>query len=241
MLLGIMQAKGSKSQTPIEDHHVEVWAPEAVPSLLRPVSPRRAKSFANSTTSINNPIDGHHVEISAIVTVPSPALVLQNQFSSLEGLESTDVGGDPYIPINDDHVEVSAPVVVPLCPTSPRRAKSHAGSNISTKNLIDGHHVEVSAIAIVPSSSPDTSPQKVKPLGDVKALSLVLQNHFSSLDGLETTNVVSKFWADPNEMEEDASDIGKEIVCTKRKPGRPPKGTGKSKKTAKTVLSTTSQ
>jgi len=42
-------------------------------------------------------------------------------------------------------------------------------------------------------------------------------------------------------MEEDASDIGKEIVCTKRKLGRPPKETGKSKKTVKTILSTTSQ
>jgi len=47
---------------------------------------------------------------------------------------------------------------------------------------------------------------------------------------LETTDVVSKFWADPNEMEKDANDNGKEIVCTKRKPKRPPKGTGKSKK-----------
>jgi len=69
---------------------------------------------------------------------------------------------------------------------------------------------------------------------------LVLQNHFSSLDGLKTTNVVSKFWVDPNEMEKDASDTGEEIVCIKRKPGRPHKGTGKSKKIAKVVLSTTS-
>ena len=139
--------------------------------------------------------------------------------------------GDPYIPIDDHHVEVSALVVVPLCPTSPRRAKSHAGSNIPTKNLIDGHHVEVFAIATVPSSSPHT-PWKAKPLGNVKVISLVLQNHFFSLNGLETTNVVSKFWVDPNEMGEDASDIGEEIVCTKRKPGRPPKETGKFKKTA---------
>jgi len=84
-------------------------------------------------------------------------------------------------------------------------------------------------------------PQKTKSLGDVKALSLVLQNHFSSLDGLENTNVLAKFWADPNEMEEDASDTGEKIVCTKRKPGRSPKGNGKSKKTAKTVFSTMSQ
>jgi len=58
---------------------------------------------------------------------------------------------------------------------------------------------------------------------------------------LETTNVVAKFWVDPNEMEEDASDTGEEIVCTKRKPRRPPKETDKSKKIAKAVLSTTSQ
>jgi len=70
---------------------------------------------------------------------------------------------------------------------------------------------------------------------------LVLQNHFSSLNGLENTNVLSKFWVGPNEMEEDDSDTGDEIVCTKRKPGRPPKKNGKSKKIAKAVLSTTSQ
>jgi len=67
-----------------------------------------------------------------------------------------------------------------------------------------------------------------------------MQNHF--FDGLETRNVVSMFWAHPNKMEEDANDAGEEIVCTKRKPGRPPKGTDKSKKkTAKAVLSTMSQ
>jgi len=65
--------------------------------------------------------------------------------------------------------------------------------------------------------------------------------HFSSLDGLETTDVVSKFWVYPNEMEDDSSDTWEETVCTKRKPGRPPKGTGKSKKNAKAVFSTTSQ
>ena len=241
MLPTIIQAKGSESHAPIEDHHVEVRALVAVPSSLHPTSPRRAKSPADSTTPINTPTDGHHVEISTIMIVPSPSLVLQNHFSSLEGLESTNVGGDPYIvttSIDDHHVEVSAPVVVP---TSSWRDKSPAGSNIPTTNLIDGHHLEVSAIVIVPPSSPHTSPRKAKPLGDVKALSLVLQNHFSSLDGLETTNVVSKFWVHPNEMEEDANDIGEEIISTKRKSGRPPKGTGKSKKTAKTVLSTTSQ
>ena len=241
MLPAIMQAKDSESHEPIEDHNVEVRAPVAVPSSFCPTSPRRAKSPGDSTTPINTPIDGHHEEISAIVTVPSPSLVLQNHFSSLKGLDSTDVGGNPYIvmtPIDDHHVEVSTPVVVS---TSPRRAKSPAGSNIPTTNLIDGHHVEVSAIVIVPPSLPHTSPRKAKPLGNVKALWLILQNHFSSLDGLETTNVVSKFGVDPNEMDEDDNDIGEEIVCTKIKPGRPPKETGKSKKTAKTVLSTTSQ
>jgi len=58
---------------------------------------------------------------------------------------------------------------------------------------------------------------------------------------LENTNVLSKFWTDPNETEEDDIDIREEIVCTKRKLGRPPKKNGKSKKTAKAVLSTTSQ
>jgi len=84
-------------------------------------------------------------------------------------------------------------------------------------------------------------PRKAKSLGDVKALLLVLQNHFSSLGGLETADVVSKFWVDPNEMEKDVSDTGEQIVCTKRKLGRPPKGTSKSKKNTKAVLSTMSQ
>ena len=121
----------------------------------------------------------------------------------------------------DDHVEIYTHVVVPssLHPTSPRRAKSPADSKVPINTQIDGHHLEVSAIVIVPSLSPHTSHRKAKSLGDVKALSLVLQNHFSSFDGLETINVVSKFWVDPNEMEEDVNDTGEEIVCTKRKPG----------------------
>jgi len=57
--------------------------------------------------------------------------------------------------------------------------------------------------------------RKAKSLGDVKALLLVLQTQFSSFDGFETTNVVSKFWVDPNKMEEDVSDTGEVIVCTK--------------------------
>jgi len=117
-------------------------------------------------------------------------------------------------------------MVVPssLRSTSPRRTKSPAHSKAPIKTPIDGHHVEVSDIVIVPSMLSHTSPRKAKSFGDVKALSLVLQNHFSSLDGLETIDVVSKFWADPNEMEEDANDTGEEIVCTKRKLGRPHKG-----------------
>jgi len=114
----VMLAKGLESHAPIEDHHVEVWAPVAIPSPLHPTPPRRAKSSTNSTTPINTPMDGHHVD-SAIVLVPSPLLVLQNHFSPLEGLETTDVGGDPYIVmthIHDHHVEVYAHVVI--CPTS---------------------------------------------------------------------------------------------------------------------------
>jgi len=106
--------------------------------------------------------------------------------------------------------------------------------------------VEVSASVAVPSPSCHTSPQKAKALGDVKELlpdnnTLVLQNHFSSLDGLKTTNVggdphicasiiptaivefnsnhitvenqvASKIWVDPNEMEEYVSDNGEEYV-----------------------------
>jgi len=129
--LAIMQAKGSESHAPIEDHPVEASAPVVVPSLLRPTSPRRAKTPANSTTPINTPIDGHHVEVSTIVIVPSPSphtsprkakslgdvkalsLVLQNHFSSLDGLKTTDVGGDPYtgtsitiVEFNSDYITV---------------------------------------------------------------------------------------------------------------------------------------
>jgi len=94
-------------------------------------------------------------------------------------------------PIDDHHVEIYALVAVPspLRPTSPRRAKSPADSKAPIKTPIHGHHVEVSAIVIVPSFLPHTSHQKAKSLGDVKAQLLVLQNHLSSLDGLETTNV----------------------------------------------------
>jgi len=64
-------------------------------------------------------------------------------------------------PIDDDHVEVSTPAVVPspLHPTSPRRAKSPADFKAPINTPIDGLHVEVSAIVIVPSSSPHTSPR----------------------------------------------------------------------------------
>jgi len=89
---------------------------------------------------------------------------------------------------------------------SPATMQANDSESHSVTTSIDDHHVEVSDHVTVPSLSPHTSPQKTKYFGDVKALSLVLQNHFSSLDGLETTNVVSKFWVDPNEMKEDASD-----------------------------------
>jgi len=79
-------------------------------------------------------------------------------------------GSEPHLvttPIDDHHVEVSTPVVVPypLHLTSPRRAKSPADSKVQINTPIDGHHVEVSAIVIVPSQSPHTSPWKAKYLG----------------------------------------------------------------------------
>ena len=138
-------------------------------------------------------------------------------------------------------MEVFAPVAVPSpsCPTFSRRAKSSRDTKAPIKTPIDGHHVEVSAIVIVPYPSCHTFPRKAKSIRDVKALlldndTLVLKNHFSPLDGLETTDVggdppigasiipaaivefnydhltvgnriVSKFWVDPNEMEEHVS------------------------------------
>ena len=84
-----MQGKGSESHAPIEDLHVEVSPLMGDPSLHRDTSP------VVSTTPFTTPMDGHHM--CAIVIVPSSPLVLQNHFSSLEGLETTDVGGDPYI------------------------------------------------------------------------------------------------------------------------------------------------
>jgi len=57
---------------------------------------------------------------------------------------------------------------------------------------IDNHHVEVSATGDVPSPSRHASPRIANLLRDAKALlpnndTLVLQNHFLSLDGLEIT------------------------------------------------------
>ncbi|XP_068466565.1 uncharacterized protein [Phaseolus vulgaris] len=151
---------------------------------------------------------------------------------SLVIMQAKDSESNSTTLIDDHHVEVSVLVIVPslLRTTSPRRAKSHVDTNAPVPN------VEVSTIVTVPSQSPHTSPRKAKYLRDVKAISLVLQNHFSSLDDLETTDAVSKFWADSNEMKEDASDNKEETVRTKRKPERPPKRTSKSRKTAKTVL-----
>ena len=194
-----------------------------------------------------------------------------------KGLESQLVVDSVTTHIDGHHVEVSATVVVTFSSrnTSPQKAKSPGDIKALVTTLIDVHHVEVFANMIVPSPSHHTSPRKAKSLWDAKALlpdndTLVLQNQFSSLDGLKTTNVrgdphtgtpiilttivkfnsehitvgnqvVSKFWAAPSEMEEHASDIGEEIVCTTTRLGRPPKGTGKYKKTAKEILSKTSQ
>jgi len=113
---------------------------------------------------------------------------------------------------------------------------------------------------VVPSSPRESFPMTAQ------SLALALQNHFSSLDGLKTADeaggptivkpvvstpigdfnnehifvenhVVSKFWADHSEMEENASDTGEDIVCTTRKLGRPLKGADKSKTTTKAVPS----
>ena len=138
---------------------MEVSPPVGDPSL------QRATSHVVCTTPFTTPMNGHHM--SAIVTVPSPLLVLRNHFSSLEGLETTNVGGDPYIGTSTAIVEFNF------------------------------DHISV-------------------------------ENHIGS-----------KFWVYPNEMEEDASDTREEIIHTKRKPRRPPKGTGKAKKTDKTVLTIT--
>ena len=160
-------------------------------------------------------------------------------------------------------MEVTATMVVPslLRHTSPRKTKSLGDAKTLVTTPIDGHHVKVPAIVVVPSPSCHTSSHKAKLLRDAKSLlldndTLVLQNHFSSLGGLETTDaggdphagtpiipttivefnyehitienqVVSNFWTDPDEMEEHASDTGEEIFA---KPGRTPKGTSKLKK-----------
>ena len=157
----LCKGKGSKSQAPIQDLHVEVSPPVGDPSLYK------TTSLVVFTTPFTIPMDGHHM--SAIVTVPSPSLVLQNHFSSLEGLETTDVGGDPYIGTSTTIVEFNS-------------------DHITVEN-----------------------------------------------------DIGSKFWTNLNEMEEDANDIGEEIVHTKRKPGRPPKGNGKAEKTTKTILIITSK
>ena len=63
-------------------------------------------------------------------------------------------------------------------------------------------------------------------IGDINSENITVENQ-----------VVSKFCADSSEMEENVSDIGAKIVRTTRKLGRPPKGTSKSRKTAKAALS----
>jgi len=74
-----MQDKGSKSQlvvdsvmTPIDGHHVEVFALVVVPSLSRHTSHRKAKSLGDAKAPVTTPSDGHHVEVPATVVVPSP-------------------------------------------------------------------------------------------------------------------------------------------------------------------------
>jgi len=198
------------------------------------------------------------------VKVSEPGMVRNSPVvMQVKGLESQLVVDSVTTPIDGHHVEVSATMVVPSpsLHTFPQKPKSLGNAKAPVTTSIDGHHVQISTIMVVPSPSRHTSPRKAKSLGDAKALlsdndMLVLQNHFSSLDGLETTDaggdphtgtpiistvviefnfehitvenqVVSKFWANPNEMEEHDSDTREEIVYTKRKPGRQPKETGK--------------
>ena len=106
--------------------------------------------------------------MSVIVTVPSPLLILQNHFSSLDGLETTYVGGDPYI-----------------------------GTSIA---IVEFNYVHITVLI----------------------------------------HIGSKIWVDPNEMEKDAGGTGKEIVRTKRKPMRPPKGTGKASSNHNIVMKVSS-
>jgi len=94
--------------------------------------------------------------------------------------------------IDGHHVEVSSTLVVSSlsCHTSSQKVISLGDAKAPVTTPIDGHHV---ATVVVISSSRHTSSQKDKSLEDVKALlpdndTLVLQNHFSSLEGLETTD-----------------------------------------------------
>ena len=98
---------------------------EVLTPVVVPISPQRVKSPVPTTTLSNNPIDDHHEEVSAIVTVPSPSLVLKNHFSSLDGLDTTDVGGDPYIGTSSAIVE-------------PHKAKSSA--DVKALSLVLQNH-----------------------------------------------------------------------------------------------------
>jgi len=155
-----MQAKGSESQlvsvtTPIDDHHVEVSTLVVILSPSRPTTPWRAKSLRDTKTPIKTPIDGHHVVVFAIVTIPSlschtspqkakslgdvlpdnDTLVLQIHFSSLDDLETTNVGGDPHIgasiisnaivEFNSDHITVENWVISKFC-VDPNEMEKHA-------------------------------------------------------------------------------------------------------------------
>jgi len=105
--------------SPIDVHHVEIFAIVIVPSLLCHTSPQKAKSLGDAKAPVMTLIDGHHVEVSVTVGIPSTSrhtshwkakslwdakallpdndtLVLQNHFSSLDSLQTTDARGDPY-------------------------------------------------------------------------------------------------------------------------------------------------
>jgi len=110
----VMQAKGFDSQlvvdtkdvtTPIDGHHVEVSATVDVPSLSRHASPRMANSLRDANALLRD----------------NDTLVLQNHFSSFDGLEITDAGGGPntgmpiilttIVDINSEHITIENQVV----------------------------------------------------------------------------------------------------------------------------------
>jgi len=112
-------------------------------------------------------------------------------------------------------------------------------SHVVTAQIDVIHVLVCSNIVVVPSPPRENSPMAAQ------SLALTLQNHFSSLDGLETANeaggpntgkpivptsIDSKFWADRSETEETTSDTGGDIVRITRKSRRSPKRACRSKK-----------